>query len=223
MRPRKRSSLKRAVDPVPEISKLNRRDALRLLAAGAAIPLMPAQLVAMREARAFLGASGAPRALNPHQFETVKTMAEMILPRTDTPGATDVGASDFIDLILTEWCSEAERSRFLSGLADVDSRARSLFGKDFSDCSLTQQGDILAALGEKMVEDAEALREVTRPSYAPRSEAPKTFYAMLRRWTLTAYYTSEAGATAELHFEIIPDRYDPCAPSQSNKEAPTDQ
>jgi hypothetical protein len=39
----------------------------------------------------------------------------------------------------------------------------------------------------------------------------KNFYSMLRRWTLTAYYTSEAGATAELKYEVIPDRYDGCA------------
>jgi hypothetical protein len=34
---------------------------------------------------------------------------------------------------------------------------------------------------------------------------------MLRRLVLTAYYTSEAGATQELHFEMIPDRYEGCA------------
>lgn len=201
---------------------MNRREALRLLAAGAALPLLPHALLAMREARAVVGASGAPRTLNPHQFETVKTMAEMILPRTDTPGAADAGATEFIDLILTEWCSDAERTRFLSGLADADSRTRTLFGKDFSDCSPAQQGDILTALGEKMLEDADAARDAVRPSHAPRSEAPKTFYAMLRRWTLTAYYTSEAGATAELHFEIIPDHFDACAPSTPGKEAATD-
>lgn len=198
---------------------MNRREALRLLAAGAALPLLPHNLVAMREARAVLGAAAAPRTLNPRQFETVKTLADRILPRTDTPGATDVGAAEFIDLILTEWCSDAERDRFLSGLGDTDSRARALFGAAFIECTATQQADLLTALGEKMLEDTDAVRDVVRPSHAPRSEAPKTFYAMLRRWTLTSYYTSEAGATAELHFEIIPDHYDQCAPSPSGKEA----
>jgi hypothetical protein len=45
------------------------------------------------------------------------------------------------------------------------------------------------------------------------------FYPMLRRLTLVAYYTSEAGATEELHFEIIPERHDGCAQVAPDKEA----
>ncbi len=138
-------------------------------------------------------------------------MAELILPKTDTPGATDVGACEFIDLILTEWYEEAERSRFLAGLADVDVRAKSLFGKDFVGCSPAQQAELLTALGERMVEEADRVRDQGRRSRGMPIGTDKNFYSMLRRWTLTAYYTSEAGATAELKFEVIPDRYDGCA------------
>jgi len=191
---------------------MNRRDALRLLATGAALHLAPANLLAaLREARSQLEASPAPRTLNPSQYATVKTMAELIIPKTDTPGATDVGASDFIDLILTEWCDEPDRDRFLAGLADVDTRAKALFGKDFVDCSGDQQADILSVLGERMTEE---IGRNPEPEHRRRA-APKTgesFYPMLRRLTLTAYYTSEAGATDELHFEIIPDHHDACAP-----------
>jgi hypothetical protein len=31
------------------------------------------------------------------------------------------------------------------------------------------------------------------------------------RWlTLTGYYTSEVGATGELHYRVVPGRYEPC-------------
>jgi Gluconate 2-dehydrogenase subunit 3 len=48
-------------------------------------------------------------------------------------------------------------------------------------------------------------------------EPPANFYSMLRWLTLTAYYTSEAGATQELHYQIIPDRFDACAEVQLSK------
>lgn len=197
---------------------MNRREAIRLLATGAALPLAPAKMLAMmREARALLVIPGNPRTLNPHQYETVKTLAEMILPRTDTPGATDVGASDFIDLILTEWYSDRERDRFLSGIGDVDSRSHSLFGKDFVACSSIQQADILTALGEKMIEDApHQERQARNGDWASRPA--ESFYPMLRRLTLTAYFTSEAGATEALHFEIIPATHNGCAQEQPIKE-----
>ena len=91
---------------------MDRRDALRLLATGAALQLAPRNLlVVLREARAQLVTPVALRTLNPHQDATVKAMAEFILPKTDTPGATDVGAGEFIDLMLTEWYDEQDRAR----------------------------------------------------------------------------------------------------------------
>jgi hypothetical protein len=155
-------------------------------------------------------------------------MAELILPRTDTPGATDVGASEFIDLMLTEWYDASDRTRFLNGLTAVDSRTQDLFGKAFLDCSSLQQSEILTALGDQMLKEAERVRYQPRQRNGSLSESDKDFYPMLRRLTLTAYYTSEAGATAELHFQIIPDRHEGCAelstnsPDKLRDDAPSD-
>jgi hypothetical protein len=43
---------------------------------------------------------------------------------------------------------------------------------------------------------------------------------MFRQLTLTAYYTSEAGATQELHFEMVPGDYNGCGALPIVKEAP---
>lgn len=199
---------------------MDRREVLRLLATGTAFQLAPHRLLAVaREVRGFLDSQTSPRTLNAHQDATVKTMAEMIIPRTDTPGATDVGAAAFIDLLLTEWCDEKERTRFLAGLDQVDMRTRAVFGKDFIDCSEDQRSETLMALGERMVQ--ETPRRPGRWDDEVPGEA--SFYSMLRRFTLTAYYTSEAGATEELHFEIIPDHYQGCDDAPSSKEAPKQQ
>jgi Gluconate 2-dehydrogenase subunit 3 len=193
---------------------VNRRDALRLLATGMALPIAPSGLLAsMRQARKAFGTPATPRSLNPHQYATVRTMAEMIIPRTDTPGATDIGAADFIDLILTEWYEESLKAAFLDGLADVDRHTQVLFGNHFTDCSAAQQAEILIGLGQ-------SLPTGSARQYG-RSASPEThdsFYVMLRRLTLTAYYTSEAGATEELHFEIIPEHHAGCAEITSGKK-----
>jgi gluconate 2-dehydrogenase gamma chain len=192
---------------------MTRREALQLLATGAALQLAPMKaMAAMREARALVSqqAGAAPRSLNARQEATVKAMAEMILPRTDTPGANDVGTSEFVDLMLTEWCEEAERTFFLKGLADVDAQAQKLFSHDFVSCNPTQQGAVLEVLGDQMTEEIER-------SPGSNGEGPRNFYSMFRWLTLTAYYTSEQGATQELHFEIIPERHDACVAIASNE------
>src|SRR5215472_905371 len=193
---------------------MQRRDVLRLLASGTAWQLTPLKMLAFaRTALALVAEQQSPRTLNPRQYATAKTMAEMIIPRTDTPGATDVGVADFIDLILTEWCDDADRARFLNGIADVDSRSNNLFGKDFVACLPNGQSQILIDLGEALAEQASHAERFGRRA----SRGGSDFYSMFRRFTLNAYYTSEAGATKELGFEIIPDGYDGCAPA--SKEA----
>lgn len=192
--------------------RMQRRDVLRLLATGTVLQLAPTKLFAvLREARTLVQEHTSPHTLNAHQYGTVKTMAEMIIPRTDTPGATEVGTADFIDLVLTEWYEEPERKRFLDGLAEVDSRAKNLFGKDFVGCAPDQQADILAALGDKMTEDAKAFSSSGRSQSLRGYSRTSSFYPMFRRLTLTAFYTSEAGATDELRFEMIPGEYRGCA------------
>jgi hypothetical protein len=199
---------------------MNRREAIRLLATAAAFPLAPGGMLGiLREARAVVGAEASFRTLNAHQAATVTAMAEMILPRTETPGATDVGACEFIDLMLTEWYDEPERAHFLDGLTNVDARSQALFGKDFVSCAATEQGEMLIDLGEKMLADTPLVRS-PRPARGDwASKSNENFYAALRRLTLTAYYTSEAGATQALHYEIIPDHFDPCAAAEPVKEA----
>jgi hypothetical protein len=197
---------------------MDRREALRLLATGTALQLAPRSLLAvLREARTLLATQVAPRTLNSHQDATVKAMAELILPRTDTPGATDVGVGEFIDLMLTEWYEEQDRSSFLTGLAEVDLRSKAIFGKNFVDAFPDQQAEILAWLGEKMTVGTDAARAEPRQHRGSSQRSSGNFYPMLRRLTLTAYYTSEAGATEELHFQMIPDSHDGCATVPSAK------
>ena len=197
---------------------MDRREALRILATSAALPLTTPKLFAvLRDARALLGTQAVQGTLNPHQSATVTAIAEMIIPRTETPGAADVGVTAFVDLILTEWYSDQERTHVLTGLADLDARSQRLFAKEFVECTPDQRADILTALGTKMIEDQVSMK--TRAATESDPEPTQNFYHMIRGLILTGYYTSEGGATEELHYQIIPDRYDACADMRAGKEA----
>lgn len=190
-----------------------------MLATAAALQLAPGRVLAsLREARLLLGNAEALRTLNPHQDATVTAMAEMILPKTETPGATDAKVNEFIDLILTEWYDAEERAGFLKGLADADSRARVLFGKDFVECAPGHRAEVLKALGEKMAEDAQAVAANPRGYRGSLPRPWGNFYFMFRDLTLTGYYTSEVGATRELHFRVIPDHYEGCGEAGTGKD-----
>ena len=177
---------------------MDRREVLLMLAGTAAFP---DQLLAIGRAVHKRVHAGTLRALDPHQNETVATIAELIIPKTDTPGAREAGVPAFIDVMLADWAEEEQRQVFTAGLANVDERSRAAFGKDFIGCTPPQQTEILQDLDYELAR----LRDT-------KSDTSKNFFQMMKWLTLAGYYTSEVGATTEQHFRVVPGRYEPCYP-----------
>jgi glucoside 3-dehydrogenase (cytochrome c) hitch-hiker subunit len=131
----------------------------------------------------------APRTLTAGQLELVAVMADHIIPQTDTPGARAAGVHRFVDTLLSDHYPGPERDRFLAGLADVDARTQARHGTAFLDCTAEQQLALLTELDEA--------------AYPVASDAPRPpeawFFHRMKELTLVGYYTSQIGATQELH------------------------
>src|SRR2546428_1784667 len=100
---------------------MNRREVLLLLAGTGAIPdpLLAIGRTVHKRVRA-----GTLRALDAHQNETVATIAELIIPKTDTPGAREAGVPAFIDVMLADWADDDHRQQFTAGIANPGERGR---------------------------------------------------------------------------------------------------
>ncbi len=195
---------------------MDRREALKLIALGSALPALPSEvLAAFRAVHSSLQSVPHLKTLSVHMDATVTAMAELIIPQTDTPGAKAVRVNGFIDVILSDWYSDDDRAKFVAGLADVDARAHLLFGMDFIEASQEQQASILELLGGEMSQAFDALASAPR-GYRGSDPAPEdNFYFMFRQLVLTGYFTSEAGFMQQLHEEIIPGYYNGCIPVAS--------
>jgi len=68
-------------------------------------------------------------------------------------------------------------------------------------CTPEQQAEILEDLDYELAR----LRDT-------KSDTSKNFFQAMKWLTLTGYYTSEIGATSELHYRVVPGRYEPCYP-----------
>jgi Gluconate 2-dehydrogenase subunit 3 len=185
---------------------MDRRTALRLLSAGAAVTV-GTDVEAWGRALHRGLARGAPlRVLDPHQNATVVALCDTILPATDTPGAVAAQVNEFIDLLLAEWYDAPERDRFLTGLGGLDARARAAFGKDFVDGTAADRTNLLTALDD----------ETARWNASPEAtRGPQPFYRQMKWLTLFGYNTSEIGGEQEQHYQIVPGRYVPCAPADT--------
>jgi gluconate 2-dehydrogenase gamma chain len=177
---------------------MERRELIQWLVATAGLrcleSLAPQDLLAL--GREVHRGAGSGRALDAHALQTVTVAAERIIPATDTPGATDAGVSAFIDKMLADWHTPAEREQFLVGLAELDRRCRARAGKDFVDCAESDQVAVLTALDDE----------------ARAAAAREHWFARLKYLTVYGYCTSEAGMRA-LGLFPLPWRYDGCAPA----------
>ena len=157
---------------------MRRREAVQTLGAVIALQLIPRNAHAAIELgeRIHRRVGDVPfRTLNPDQQRLVTQIAEMIIPETDTPGATSVRVPEFIDLILTEWASDEEKAAFLAGLADIDVQAAAAGGAPkFVELAEAKRGDFLTGLDAK------------RPAKAGAAHA----FERLKALTVYGYFTS---------------------------------
>ena len=177
---------------------LNRRDALRTIAAAGAgavtAPLWVEALSALaREqaphvhaANAVAAATGpwSPKLLTPHQNDTVTVLCELIIPETDTPGARIAQVNRFIDTVLQE-APSPDKDAFLKGLAWMDTRSTALFGKDVLSATPEQQTALLTQLSSDGRVSAE-------------DKPGADFFRALKSMTITGYYTTQIGLQQEL-------------------------
>jgi hypothetical protein len=186
---------------------MDRRAVLRWLGGTAAVTALPPDVGSLgRALHRRLGRGASLRVLDPHQDATVVAVTDLLLPTTETPGAKAARVNEFIDLLLAEWFDPGDRDRFLAGVAELDARARRIFGKAFLDAAAAEQAGLLTVL------DDEAMRWHAIPE---ARRGPEPFYHQIKRLTLLGYYTSEIGAELEQHYQIIPGRYLPCAPADT--------
>lgn len=127
------------------------------------------------------------RTLNRDQQALVTTIAELIIPETDTPGATRVKVPEFIDLILTEWSHDDEKAAFLAGLHEIDVRAAALGSPRFVDLPAAKKTELLMALDAARADKAGA----------------GLAFARLKALTVYGYFTSKPVEQEVLKVQIF--------------------
>lgn len=159
------------------MSDIGRRQMLAGIAAAALAGQLDAQSAQhVHEAAADAKSSGGaykPKALTPHEFATLKTLCEIIVP-----GASKGGAAEFVDLLSSQ--NPEMLAIYTGGLAWMDEKMKRESGADFLSARPAERTALL---------DKIAFRRNDSPELAPGIR----FFAWARRMTVDAYYTSPVG------------------------------
>jgi hypothetical protein len=179
---------------------MERRDLLRGLVSAAALSFLPSDKALAAWSRVVAGAVPS-NGLNEAQMALVRAAADAIIPRTDTPSATDVGVHQFVNVIVAEHAKDDDRVKFLAGIDAIDARAVSESHAPFSGLDAAARG--------KLIESLES---------GPRDAEPARSWWQLKGLVVHGYFTSEPVMTKVLKVEIMPGRFDGDAPAQIRKK-----
>jgi hypothetical protein len=194
---------------------MHRRDLLRTLAASALAAALPGSLRAQEVwAEALVLPTAPPRigVLSPAERALVHAIADVILPRTDTPSASDVQVVEFVDVIAERYYEAAERDTFLEGLRAIEALAQRTANRALVDMSAADREALVGRLD----------------AASPRSTPAERAFGRLKGLVIHAYFTSERVQREVLRTEVMPGRFVgdaphvvPALPGSDNEHATT--
>ncbi|WP_273690172.1 gluconate 2-dehydrogenase subunit 3 family protein [Ketogulonicigenium vulgare] len=178
---------------------MDRRSLLQMIAATTGMALIGSRVSAEP---AQYPADMPTFALDDAQIATLDHLAEVIIPRTDTPGAMDAEVGAFMAVFVADCYSGTERTTFRNGIAAIERTATQRFGGAFVRLSDDQRRAIVTDLEV----EAKAVGTAANPH----------FYTMMKQLTLLGFFTSRVGATEVLDYVAVPGMYEdvPLEPGQ---------
>ncbi|HMH66527.1 MAG TPA: gluconate 2-dehydrogenase subunit 3 family protein [Pinirhizobacter sp.] len=170
---------------------MNRREWLKSMSTLAVGAVAAPSLLAVFDAFAASQKPGAaPRFFNPAQGSLIAGVVDIVIPRTDTPGAVDAGVPAFIDSMFKDVYTKNEKERYLTSLVAFDKAG----GKPFLQLDESQRKALVTRL------HAEAIAEPLDAKIPPAAD----FVLMTKKLTMLGFFMSEPGCTQVLQYVAIP-------------------
>lgn len=127
------------------------------------------------------------------EMAVLAKVSDLLLPRTETPGALDVQVPAILDRLMAEWASVETQVEHRQTLSALDARLSALAGGDFVTASASTAEQALAAV------DDEAFAGEGVDGYRG-----------LKGLVTQAYFSTEGGAVEEHGWVAVPGRWEPC-------------
>jgi hypothetical protein len=170
----------------------------------------PALLGIMKGCKADPELAFKPSFFTNDQAFLIEERSEIIIPRTDTPGAKDAGVPMFIDRMLKEIYPKESQEAFIENLNAFDDDARKTYGDAFVDCKTEDKMAFFKKQHDEVIKTANINTSTGFWNAAVKNSKP--FLLELKELTLLGFFTSEPGATKVLQYKQVPGPYQGCVP-----------
>ena len=186
---------------------MDRRSALKrtgLLGAAVAMPTMLSLLQSCKDEPRL---SWQPEFFTEEEAKTISSLLDMILPRTETPGALDVKADVFIDKVIAQTYDAEGQQHIRDEIAAFNAGCVKNHKANFVDLDDAKR---MAVLKEEEKSSGKFSPGVWGTAIGPQE--PVGFYRSMKSMAIWAYFTSEEIGENVLSYDPIPGEYDGCKP-----------
>jgi len=135
-----------------------------------------------------------PKFLSADQNDMLVKLIDVILPKSDTPSASEVGVHKFMDELMATYCPDQEKEDFKAGLNQA----------------LEEKPEDVSVYIARLSKEAEK-NDITK-SKGVSGYKSREFFTQLRSLTLLGYYTSEKIGTEVLEYLPVPGPFIGCYP-----------
>ena len=135
----------------------------------------------------------AARFYTSEEYALVTRISDLIIPRTETPGAVDANVPGYMDGLMTDWANNETKNAHRSALrqikVELDRRA---------------SGNFLEASGSEAEQSL-----VSFDAAAFEQDGDASGYKRVKGYVSQSYFATEDGAAEELKWVAFPGRWDP--------------
>ena len=189
---------------------MDRRTALKKTAlAGGSAALVPSLFSLLQSCQQQARLSWEPIFLTIDQAELVSTLADTLLPKTETPGALDMKVDMFIDMVFAKLFDKTAQDAMIAEMNEFDALCAEKFGGKFAELDAQDRKEFLKQ------------QESVSPKYngkvwgtAVGVQEPVGFYRTFKSLALWGYFSSEEIGKNVLNYDPIPGKYLGCIPLQ---------
>ena len=192
---------------------MDRREAILSITTVLGYSVTPASIVALSNAcqsNDALASTWMPQFFSAEDAGLIERLGDTILPKTETPGATDVGAHLFVDKFLAEVASDVDQKKCREGLQ--------IFKSDLKELAGTDQIEMLLVKYFEIDQDKRtAINELINNEAPDNPSNQKEYYLYsflmtYKRLLMLGYYASEQIGENVLSYLPVPGGYKGCIP-----------
>lgn len=184
---------------------MERRDLLKMIAAATGTAFVSGGAFAWNDIPAVpLSATGFDR----NDVILFNDMAEVIIPKTDTPGAKEANVGEFMAVFVADCYNHAERAVFMDGIEDFKNSVMRTYNQPFELLAPEDKLDVISAMNIA-ANKANQQEGINYINATPGHNAPVPhFFTLFKQLTIFGFFTSEVGAKKVLRYVQVPGRYD---------------